>query len=554
MLAKKDEILIMPLGGLEQVGANCTMIGHDKEWIMVDLGIAFYDKYGIELLVPDISFPEKVKDKIKGLFITHAHEDHIGAIAHLWESLKCPIYVTEFPAAVLRQKFSEYDWKDEVRIHTIKQSERFKVGGFDIEYVPLAHSILGASGIYIKTSAGSLFHTGDWKVDETPLLGDRIDEDKMISLGKEGVDCLLCDSTNVLTNEEVGSESDVRETLIRLFKKYKDQRITVTCFASNLARMETILNVAKGSGRKIAVIGRSMHKMIEAVSKTKYFSKSFKSGLGAVVDEEEAMSMPVDKVLFLCTGSQGEMKSALYRIARGENRIVKLGKNDVVLFSSKVIPGNEVGIRDMQNLLVRKGVEIVTTETEEKIHVSGHPNRSALKKMYEWMNPKSLIPVHGDACMIYAHQRFAKENGIKETFIAESGDVVSLKNNGKLTKVHHYESELNAIDGNYIISLSDPSIKDRANMTYNGFVSVSFILGSSSKLSGTPDVEIKGMYVDSELLKKINTVVYQTVSNEVSMYSDDIGKMKDEISKSVKKIFVRYLGKRPSTAIHVHKI
>jgi ribonuclease J len=382
MLAIKDELLILPLGGLEQVGANCMMIGNNKEWIIIDLGVAFYSKLGIEILTPDISFPISVKDSIKGIFVTHAHEDHIGAIPYLWPQLQCPIYLTEFPAAVLKRKLKEFSWRDKVKINIAQTRNPFKVGNFEIEFVSLSHSVLGSCGIYVKTNSGTLFHSGDWKIDEEPLLGDEVDDERLIQIGKEGVDCLLCDSTNILENKEDGFETSVRTALTRVISQYKKKRVTVTCFASNIARMETILYVAKQTGRRAAIIGRSMHKMISAVSDTSYFSSKFKNNVSSILTEEEAASMPPEKVLLICTGSQGEERSALYKLARGENRSIQLGKQDVVLFSSKVIPGNELDIREMQNLLVKKDIEIVTTDSEDDIHVSGHPTKESLAKMY----------------------------------------------------------------------------------------------------------------------------------------------------------------------------
>ena len=437
-------------------------------------------------------------------------------------------------------------------IHTITAEKPFQVGSFNIEYVPLAHSILGACGLYIKTQAGNVFHTGDWKIDETPLLGDKIDEKRMEEIGKEGVDCLLCDSTNILATEEIGSETGVREALIRVVKQHKNNRVTITCFASNVARMETIFHVARETGRKIAVIGRSMHKMIDAVSETSYFSNSFKAGLSLIVSDEEAASMPPSKVLLICTGSQGEARSALYRLARGENRVLKFGKHDTVVFSSKVIPGNEVGIRDVQNQLVRNGVGIVTTETEDDIHVSGHPNKASLAKMYNWLKPKSFIPIHGDSVMLYAHLEFAKENGIPECMIAESGDIINARD-AQLKKVDHKDVMFNAIDGNDLIPLTSQAIRDRAVMSYNGYVSVSFVLNSNNKLSTAPDVIINGIYIDPENNKKLETMIYQTITNEVANRANNISALKNESENSIRKLISRHFDKKPLVAVHVHK-
>lgn len=553
MQAKKDDLLIVPIGGLEQIGANCTMIGNNKEWIIVDLGIAFYDKLGIEVLTPDDSFIVEQKDNIKGIFITHAHEDHIGAIQYLWPRIKCPVYLTEFPAAVLKQKIQEYSWKDEIKINTIKQRTPVKAGGFEVEFVSLSHSILGACGLYIKTQAGTVFHTGDWKIDDSPLLGDMVDEERLIEIGKEGVDCLLCDSTNMLTESHIGSESDVREALVKLVSKYKDKRITVTCFSSNVARLETIFSVAKKAKRKVAIVGRSMHKMLDAVSETAYFNSKFKANVNAILTDEEAASMPPEKVLIICTGSQGESRSGLFRIARGENKLLKMGKNDVVLFSSKVIPGNELAIREVQNLLVKKGVEIVTTDEERNLHVSGHPNKDIVLKMYKWLNPRSLMPVHGDPRMLFAQQDFARKSGISEVYVAESGDFVNFSG-GKLSKVAHRDFCLNAIDGADLIPLSDLAIRERNIMTYNGHISISFVLSSSDKkIIGSPKIDINGIHIDSENRDKVNSIIYQILSSEIVKNPNNTEALKKEIESSVKRLMIRNFEKKPIIIVQVHK-
>jgi ribonuclease J len=549
MLAKKDELIILPLGGLEQIGANCTMIGHDGEWIIIDLGIAFYDRLGIEVLTPDVSFPVSVKDHIKGLLVTHAHEDHIGAIQYLWPQLRCPIYLTEFPAAILRQKFKEYKWGDEVNVHVTQTRNPIDIGVFNVEFVSLSHSILGSCGLNIKTSAGTVFHTGDWKIDSGALLRDEMDEERLIEIGKGGVGCLLCDSTNVLIDDEIGSEDDVREALIRVISRYKKERITVTCFASNISRMETVFHIAKKVGRRVAIIGRSMHRMMEAVAETAYYSKEFKDNVGSVLTEEEVVDMPPEKVILMCTGSQGEARSALHRLARGENRIIKLGSMDVVLFSSKVIPGNELDIREMQNLLVKNGVEVVATDTEDDIHVSGHPSKDSLVKMYEWIKPQTFIPIHGDARMLYAHKRFAEQSGLKNTLLAESGDIIRYKD-GTLEKVRHKDISFDAIDGDNIIPMNATSIRERDVMSSNGHVSVSFVMSAHNRISGTPNIRINGIHVSRSDFKKLGKWISQAVVSEVLKKPEAL---EERCESVVRKILAKHLNKKPVVAIHVHK-
>jgi ribonuclease J len=527
------------------------MIGNGNEWIIIDLGIAFYDKLGIEILTPDISFPVSMKDRIKGMFITHAHEDHIGAVQYLWPQLKCPIYLTEFSAAVLKQKLKEYQWHDEVDIHIAQSRNSIKIGSFDIEFVVLAHSVIGSCGIRIKTKAGTIFHTGDWKIDAAPLLGDKVDEERLKEMGQEGIDCLLCDSTNILVEEETGSETDVREALARVVSKYKRKRITVTCFASNIARMETVFHVAKQEGRRVAIIGRSMHRMMDAVADTSYFSSEFKNSIGSILTDEEAADMPSEKVLLMCTGSQGEARSALHRLARGENRVIKLGKRDVVLFSSKVIPGNELDIREMQNLLIRKEVEVVTTDTEDDIHVSGHPNKESIAKMYVWLRPRSFIPIHGDARMLYAHKKFAEESGISETIIAESGDVIECCD-GRLEKIDHKNFTFNAIDGGSIIPIDSVAIRERTLMSYNGCVSVSFVLSGDGKIIGAPSIAINGIYVDRESYRKLEKQIRQVLSTEVSKRQKKLEFVNKDCESSIKRLMAKNFDKRPIVTVHIH--
>jgi ribonuclease J len=531
------------------------MIGNNGEWIIVDLGITFFDKFGIEVLTPDISFPARVKDHLRGILVTHAHEDHMGAIQYLWPQLECPVYASEFSAAVLRHKLREYQLDDKININIVSAKNRISIGNsFEVEYVSLAHSILGACGIYVKTQAGNVFHTGDWKIDNNPLLGDRTDEERLVEIGDEGVDCLLCDSTNSMIDDETISEMDVRETLDRLTQRYRDKRITITCFASNIARLETIFQIARKAGRKIGLIGRSMHRMMDAVSETSYFSDDLKAGIASIVPDEEVMSLPSSRVLLVCTGSQGEARSALFRLARGENRSIKLGKQDIVFFSSKIIPGNEISIKDMQNFLIRNNVEIVTQEIEHNIHVSGHPNRKALAQMYKWLRPRTLMPIHGDSMMLYVHKSFAEENGIRKTMMADSGDVISVSKDG-LEKLNHFDVTFNAIDGTDLIPITSKIIYDREVMSFNGHITVSFVLSgrdrSASKLVGTPNVTISGIHMDHKNTAKVNSMIRQIVLNAITKGVDDI---KRECSAAIRRLIIRNFEKRPVITVHVHRI
>ena len=552
-----NKVLVMPLGGLEQIGANCTLIGYKDNWIMIDLGISFCDKLGVEVITPDVSFPINLKNHLKGILVTHAHEDHIGAIHYFWSKIKCPIYLTEFSREVLKQKLKSrrLQYKSN-RIISVSPRIPILIDQFTVEFISLSHSILGACGLYIKTPGGSIFHTGDWKIDETPLIGDKVDSERLKEIGQEGINCLLCDSTNVLVQEDIKSENDVKNTIDKLISKYKNKRITITCFASNVARIDAIFELAKKHNRKVLVIGKSILNMLSAVSGTSYLSKSLKSNISSIINEQQAASMPPEKVLMICTGSQGEDKSALFKLAKGENRTIKLNKNDVVLFSSKVIPGNELYIRNMQNLLAQRGVEIVTSETEDYIHVSGHPNKKALKKMYEWLNPKSLIPLHGDPVMLHAHQKYAEECGIKNTIVVTSGDLVSVdKDTGHIKKMHHNNVIYNAVDGRYIIPINHSCLRERFVLSRHGCVGVTFTVNKKSNklVNNNLNINIHGIYIDKINLDKIKNNIITIIYGLLIKIKDD-NKIKEECRKEVTKIINQYCEKKPIVDVNFYRV
>ena len=547
-----NKIEVLPLGGLEQIGANCTMIGINDNWIMVDLGIAFHDQLGLEVLTPDISFALKLKSKLKAIFVTHAHEDHIGAIQYFWKKIKCPIYLSEFSATVLKQKLKTNKLTfNESQIISVPPKSPIQISDFKVEFVKLSHSILGACGLFIQTPHGNVFHTGDWKIDEQPLLGDKVDIKRLEEIGKVGVDCLLCDSTNVLVTEDIGSENDVKNTLSNLIFKYPDKRITITCFASNLARIETIFSLANQYHRKVAVIGRSIRAMLQVVKDTSYFTKDFENNVANLITEEQAQSMPSNKVLMICTGSQGEERSALFRLSRGEHRHIKLSSNDVVLFSSKVIPGNELCIREMQNSLVQNEVEIVTAENEHLIHVSGHPNRTHLKKMYEWLKPKSLIPVHGDPVMLHAHKQFAEECGIKNTIIISSGDTVEIGK--KLQKVDHIDVIYNALDSKQLIGLNHGILRQRKIMSMCGFVGISFVLNKTEELVGDYELSVYGIYLNQAWFSRINREIEGIVKSSIVKYDKD-ELIKTDCKEAIKQLIYRFFEKKPIVEVFIHRV
>jgi len=417
---KGNNFWFLPLGGAGEIGMNLNLFGHNKEWIIVDCGITFGDRLGIDIMMPDPSAILEQAENVKALVLTHAHEDHIGAVPYLWPYLKCPVYATPFTAQVLRQKLEEKSWGKQVKIIEVPLSGRVQIGSFDVEYITLTHSIPEPNALAIRTELGCVLHTGDWKIDPQPLIGESTDKNRLKEIGKEGVSALICDSTNVFDKGSTGSEGEVRNELEKIIAQIPQGRIVACCFSSNVARVESIAHAAQKNGRKVALLGRTLEKMMRAASLSGYLKK-----LPGFVPADQAMDMPRDKVLFISTGSQGEGRAALSRIANRSHPIVELDDGDTVIFSSRVIPGNERSIANIQNQLVHQGVRTITSH-EEAVHVSGHPAQEDLKAMYNWTKPKSLIPVHGEARHMQAQAELGLANGIEHTLVPGNGTLIEL--------------------------------------------------------------------------------------------------------------------------------
>jgi ribonuclease J len=416
--AGPGDLWFLPLGGTGEIGMNLNLYGHDGAWLMVDLGITFADERlsGVDLIMPDPAFIEDQRDRLAGLVLTHAHEDHIGAVPYLWPRLRCPIYATPFTAGVLRRKLRENGFAEDAEITEVPLSGRFAVGPFDLELITLTHSIPEPNAVVIRTSAGTVLHTGDWKLDPEPLVGDDYDEAALRRLAEEGVLAMVCDSTNALVEGESGSEGALRDSLTELVGGF-EARVVVACFATNVARLETAMRVAETHGRRVALVGRSLHRIYQAARDCGYLAD-----LPPLLSDRDVAYLPRDEVLLLCTGSQGEPRSALVRIVRDDHPEVGLEPGDAVVFSSRVIPGNEKAISALQNELVRKGIEVVT-DREHFTHVSGHPARDELAQMYQWVRPQVAIPVHGEARHLSAHAELARDCQVPQALVAENGDL-----------------------------------------------------------------------------------------------------------------------------------
>lgn len=468
----EDGLVFLPLGGAGEIGMNLNLYGlgpeGDREWIMIDLGVTFGDDKtpGIDLIMPDTAFIEReaAEGRLKALFLTHAHEDHIGAVPHLWQHLRCPVYATPFTAYLVRDKLQDVGLLHDVPLHEVPLGGSVSVGGFEVDYVTLTHSIPEPNALAIKTRFGTVMHTGDWKIDPDPMLGEETDAETLAKLGDDGVLAIVCDSTNVFVEGRSGSEKTVRENLTEMIRPMTG-RVAVTTFASNVSRVQTIAKVAAECGRHPVLVGRSMHRCVAAARACGYLD-----GMPPIIDEQEGAFLPKDKVLYICTGSQGEPRAALSRIARNDHRTIKLDQDDNVIFSSRVIPGNETSIFNLQNDLTAIGVNVLQ-DRDDTIHVSGHPCREELAQMYQWVRPKIAVPVHGEHRHLKEHAAFARDMQVKETHTILNGTVVKLAP-GPSEIYDHVPSGRLMLDGDILIDADDEVLKQRRRLAYNGYAHV----------------------------------------------------------------------------------
>lgn len=524
--AKKNEndIVFLPLGGVGEIGMNLGLYGYGtkgkRTWLIVDCGVSFAgpELPGIDVYMPDIKFLEDEIDNIAGMVITHAHEDHYGGILHLWPFLKVPVYATAFTAGLLAAKTESEPGAEEVPVTVVKQGERHEIGPFDVEFVAMAHSIPEPCALAIRTSAGMVLHTGDWKIDPTPGVGLPIDVDRLAELGREGVMALVCDSTNAVRDGVSPSEADVAEDLKKVMARAK-QRIAVTTFASNVARIRAIASAAAANGRDVVVVGRSMHRVIEVAGELGYLD-----GLPAFHDEDAYGYLPREKTVLLCTGSQGESRAALARIASGDHRNVALSKDDLVIFSSRTIPGNEKEVAAVMNNLADKDVEIIT-DRDALVHVSGHPRRGELEQLYKLVQPKVVLPVHGEPLHLAAHAAFAKEQGVPEVVRGKNGDIVRLTA-GRAAVIGSAPSGILVKDGDILDDPEVTGVKERRKLSFAGAAVVSLVVNRAGDLLDDPQVVLLGLPDTDDDGEPMENIVVKAVSGAVK--SIPKGRRKDK--------------------------
>lgn len=491
MSKPEESVYFVPLGGSGEIGMNLNLYGfgpeHDRKWIIVDCGVTFGDLStpGVDVILPDPRFIEDQKHNLLAIVLTHAHEDHMGAVAYLWERLRCPIFATPFTAYLMRDRLAERDLLGEAKVREIDLNGRFGIGPFDLELITLTHSIPEPNGLAIRTPAGLVLHTGDWKLDPDPLVGAPTDAEAIKALAKEGIMAMVCDSTNVFTPGEAGSEGDVRAELTKVIGEQKG-RVAVAAFASNVARLETAVLAAEANGRRVCLLGRSMHRMAAAAK-----SVGLLQSCAPFIEEDEAGYFPADKIAFVCTGSQGEPRAALSRIANGDHPNITLGKGDTVIFSSRIIPGNERGIFDMMNRLAARGMTLIT-ERDRAIHVSGHPCRDELRQMYEWAKPRVAIPVHGETRHLIEHADYAKKLGIKQALIPKNGAVIEINAQGARIIDETPAGRLH-LDGNVIVAADAPSMRERRKLAYAGAITVAMAISGKGEIISGPDIRVIGV-------------------------------------------------------------
>ncbi|MBG77836.1 MAG: MBL fold hydrolase [Alphaproteobacteria bacterium] len=553
-LTNKQALYFIPLGGSEQFGVNLNVYVHAGKMLAVDCGLGFADERfpGIDLLLPDPELLEENRDQLVGMFITHAHEDHIGAVAHLWPRLKCPLYATPFTANILKRKLEENDIK-KAKITIVDPAGEIDLGPFSLSFVPVAHSIPDAASVVIRAGGVSALHSGDWNLDPAPVAGAKTDKARFKALCADGVDAYIGDSTNSGVPGRAGSESEVEDGLYSEIAKYHG-RIFVTTFSSNIGRLMSIMRAAKLAGRKVAVVGRSMQRMLSAAMECGLISDDVD-----ILDMDAVLKLPDDQVMIICTGSQGEARAALSKIARGDHKAVSTKPGDVVIYSARTIPGNELAINSVKNNLIQAGVRVVTPrDSQHKIHVSGHPCQDEILELWNWVKPRCVIPVHGEREQLDTHAQLARTAQVPNVVVPQNGSVIEITAQG-VSIVDHVVTGLLAVDQKRVITAHHRSITARRKLQYTGTAFGSIAVNAKGKMVGDPFLETVGLIDESDDADlKIEDHLYDTM---IEAFDDmraadrkDDGFVAEALRIAVRRKANQILGLRPKTIIHVIRV
>jgi ribonuclease J len=546
-----EEFVFVALGGLGEIGMNAALYGFGpprrRKWIMVDCGLTFAgpDLPGVDLVYPDIAFVEKIQADLLALIVTHAHEDHVGAIAALWPRLRCPLYATPFAAGLLQARRLSEPGAPDVQINIVSQGGRIELGPFGIEFIAVAHSIPESCALAIRTPAGLAIHSGDWKLDEAPGVGRPTDEARLRQLGEQGVLALICDSTNIVREGESPSEGEVAQTLRALITG-APARVLVTAFASNVARIRAVAEAAMAAGREVVVAGRSMARTIDVARETGYLE-----GLPDFFSLERYPTLARERVVVLATGSQGEQRAAMGRIADGEHPVIALASGDRVIFSSRTIPGNEREVNGVINGLILQGIEVITDRTH-LVHCSGHPRRGEVERFYGWVRPQVAIPAHGEPLHLFEHARVARALGVPHVVPARNGDMVLL-GPGAPGIVDEIATGRVAQDGTVLVALGDALFQERRRLAHAGIVSIAVALTSHGELAGDPDVLTSGlptrMRHGGATDKLIDEAIFATLDSLPRQRRRDFDGVSIAIERAVRSSLQAAWGKRPQ--VHV---
>ncbi len=548
-----SELVLVALGGLGEIGMNAYLYGlgpaNARKWLMVDLGLTFPQDHepGVDVVLPDLKFIEAEKGSLVGLLITHAHEDHYGAVLDLWPKLKCPIYATPFTAGMLNAKALENGNRTKLPINIVRLGSRFDIGPFDLELVSLAHSIPEPSAIAIRTPHGLVFHTGDWKLDSTPLVGEPSNDERLRQLGTEGVDVVVCDSTNAMRKGRSPSEVEIAESLTNIIKSAK-RRVAITTFASNVARVKAVADAAEAAGRKLVISGRALHRVIAVAKDTGYLPENL-----TALDQQHFSYVEAHNVVVLVTGSQGEARAALSRISEDDHPEISFSKGDLVIFSSRPIPGNEVAIGRVQNNLARMGCEILT-DSDALVHVTGHPRRDELKQMYEWLKPKLVVPMHGEARHMQANAKLALEVGVPEAQVLFNGHMLKL-----LPRPHAIIDQIPVgrvyRDGKLIVPSIEGPVRERRRLSFAGIAVVAIALDQQGEIAGDPEVALDGIPQKTLDGKSMEDMVYNTVDGTLESIPKKRRKddklVADAVKRAVRAAIDQQWGKKPIVKVLV---
>jgi ribonuclease J len=554
MSLNKDELVFIPLGGAEQFGANLNVYAYQDKLLVVDCGMGFADEYypAVDILLPNPQFLEDNKKKLAGLIITHAHEDHIGGVAHLWPRLKCPIFCTEFTAIILQKKLAENPDCKGARVRIIKRHDPVEIGPFTTTFLPVTHSVPESSALLIETDLGRVLHSGDWNLDPKPVIGDPVDAELFKKIGKDGLLAYVGDSTNAGVDGYSGSESDVAKGLAALFKDC-EKRIVVTMFASNIGRIISICRAAQENDRHVAVLGRSLHRMMGAARDCGYLD-----GVPDFIPEDDIDLIPRDQIVVIATGSQGEPRAQIARIARGDQKNLKLAEGDTVIFSARPIPGNEKEIIFVQNRLAGAGVNVISPrDTKHCIHVSGHPYRDEIKQMYDWVKPDIVVPVHGEKVMIEDQAELARHSQIKQVIAPNNGSVIRLAP-GKAQVIDHIETGLLAVEPGRIIDAKHVAILDRRKLQFTGTVHISVVVNNNGVVMARPQISSSGLLDETNdedlgFLEDLKDEIEDMIKN-LKKYKMTIDDMAERIRINIRKDIFEVLRIKTKVTVHLTRI